>query len=128
LVKVLTTVTGRLAPLQASVAVGGSKVQELPTGTDLLGAQLMMGGVVAATVTVCAQMLLLPQQSVASQVRVIIWEQGVPFVTVLKMMPWKQQLSDATGVPKSQAVPHGTVKLVGQKVKNGGVVSTTFTS
>jgi hypothetical protein len=42
-------------------------------------------------------------------------------------IPWKQQLSVAVGVPKLQDDPHSTVRLVGQYVNVGAVVSFTVT-
>src|SRR2546425_12832273 len=55
---------------QASVAVGGSKDQALVHSTVLLGAQVMVGGVWSSTVTVWLQSAVVPQASVARQVRV----------------------------------------------------------
>ena len=73
LVKVLSTVMVTFVPQQASKAVGSSKLQVEPHSTVLLLAQVITGGVVSSTVTVWLQVLLLPQQSVAFQVRVINW-------------------------------------------------------
>ena len=100
-----------------------------PTGTAL--AQLSFGGgVPPAMVTVWLQVAKLLQQSVACQVRVIIWEQGpAPLVTVLRtitdtLVP--QQASAAAGGSKLQVLPHWTV-LPPAQVRTGGVVSTTVT-
>src|SRR6266700_2568815 len=70
LVTVPTIVTLRLLPL-LSVAVGGSKLQVVPTCTILLVlVQLMTGAVEPLTLTVWLQEALLVQPSVASHVRV----------------------------------------------------------
>src|SRR5437016_774517 len=70
LLKVLTTVIARLVP-PLSVAVGGSKLQAAPSCTVLLVLlQLMIGAVVSMTWTVWLHWALLPQASVAAQVRV----------------------------------------------------------
>src|ERR1039458_6129361 len=70
---------------QASLAVGGVKFHAKPLLTVMLLAQVNSGGVVSTTVTVWLQVLLLPQASVNSQVRVIICGQtarvATPFVT-----------------------------------------------
>jgi len=69
LVSVLTIVIV-LVPL-LSVAVGASKVQAVPSSTDLLVLlQVITGAVVSTTVTFWLQEALLPQASVACQVRV----------------------------------------------------------
>ena len=74
-------------------------------------------------------MQVLPQQSVASHVRVINWSHPWPFVTVLStvmvtLVP--QQLSEAVGSLKRQGVPQIT-PMPGWHVIIGGVVSTTVT-
>src|SRR5215831_8910660 len=82
---------------QLSVAVGGSNVHALPHCTVLLVVQVITGGVVSTTVTVCVQVLVLPQQSLATQLRVMTCGQ-MPFVIVLRTdTPCRQQLSDAKG-------------------------------
>src|SRR5262249_57260977 len=69
LVTVPTTVITALPPL--SVAVGGSKLQAVPSCTVLLVLlQLMTGAVVSITLTVWLHCAVLPQASVATQVRV----------------------------------------------------------
>src|ERR1043166_857100 len=86
LVLVLRMVMVTLVPLQASVAVGLSKLQALPHWTVLLLAQVMTGGVVSTTVMVWLQELLLPQMSLTSQVRVATSSGQEPrLVTVLKV-------------------------------------------
>src|SRR6266446_2394820 len=69
LVRVLTTVIVALP--QESVAVGASKVQAAPSSTVLLLLQLMIGAVPPTTVTVWLHCALLPQASVAFQIRVV---------------------------------------------------------
>ena len=92
-----------------SVAVGGSNVQFEPHNTVLFVAQVRTGGVVSTIVTVSLQVFVLPQQSRASQIRVMNCGQ-VPFVNVPNTeTPWRQQLSVATGVPNS----HETIRKKG---------------
>jgi hypothetical protein len=86
------------------------------------------GGVVSTIVIVWLHVLVLPQQSYATQTRVMICGQMLVLVNVPNTeIPWKQQLSVAVGVPKLQDEPHSTVRLVGQNVNTGAVVSTTTT-
>jgi hypothetical protein len=108
---------------QASVAVGGSNVHGVPHSTVLSGEQVKTGGVVSMLVTVWLHVLLLPQQSYATQVRVMICGQ-VPLVTVLNTFTigFEQQRSEATGGSKVQLEPHSTT-LPGAQVSDGGVVS-----
>src|SRR5437773_2103392 len=85
LVKVLIRVMVTLVPQQASYAVGGVKLHGVPQMTPTPEAQATSGGVVSTTVTVWLQVLVLPQQSLASHVRVILSPQSWPgrtFVTV----------------------------------------------
>src|SRR5207247_994916 len=56
---------------QVSLAVGGSKDQVLVHSTVLLGTQVMVGGVWSSTVPVWLHSAVLPQASVARQVRVL---------------------------------------------------------
>jgi hypothetical protein len=126
LVTVLTTMMV-LVP-QVSVAVGGSKVQAVPHSTVLLAAQMITGGVVSRTVTVWLHWAVLPQASVARQVRVA--EKVLPQVklvtvptTLMLLVP---QVSVAVGGSKLHAVPHSTVLLAAQMI-TGGVVSRTVT-
>jgi hypothetical protein len=61
--------------LQLSVAVAVPVLAgafESPQASTLSGGQVMTGGVVSVTVTVCVQLLVFPQPSVAVQVRVIV--------------------------------------------------------
>src|ERR1035437_2571384 len=122
LVTVLRMPTVRFVPQQMSVAVGGSNIQAEPAVTVLLGTQVMLGGVVSTTVTVCVQVLKLVQQSSAFQIRLITHGQ-VPFVLVLltvtaTLVP--QQASEAVGGLKFQVEPHWTVMLGAQVMTGGG--------
>src|SRR5712672_1826744 len=130
LVTVLTIVI-TLLPL-LSVAVGGSNVQAVPSSTLLFVLlQVITGAVVSTTVTFWLQEALLPQASVADQVRVA---SNVPsqwpavFVTVLtiaiKLLPL---LSVAVGASNVQDAPCSTVLFVLLQVMTGAVVSTTET-
>src|SRR5436309_13011475 len=68
LVRVLRMVMVALP--QVSLAVGASKAQAMAHSTILLPTQVMVGGVGSSTVTVCLQCAVLPEASVAGQVRV----------------------------------------------------------
>src|SRR5205809_7913765 len=109
---------------QVSLAVGGSKVQVLAYSTVLLGTQVMVGGVVSTTVTFWLQSAVLPQASVARQVRVaskVLPQWPVVLVTVLTMMRVTlPQVSLAVGGSKDQVLVHSTV-LLDTQVMVGGV-------
>ena len=60
LVTVLAITTVTLVPLQASLAIGASKVQAVPQSDRLLVAQVNSGGVVSITVTVWLHVAVLP--------------------------------------------------------------------
>src|ERR1039457_2291956 len=77
LVMVLTTVIATFVPLQASEAVGASKLHAVPHFTVLLFAHASTGGLVLTTVTTWLQVLLLPHVSVICQVRVMTCGQTV---------------------------------------------------
>src|SRR5439155_93452 len=98
---------------QLSVAAGALKVQEVPHSGFLSGAQVMTGSVVSTMVTVWLHMAVLPQASVACQVRVasnVEPQWPVVLVAVLKMViVGAPQLSVALGASKVQAAPHSTV-------------------
>src|ERR1051325_9235903 len=127
---VLVTVPETLidAPPQLSVAVGASKSQAVPHCTVLLDAQVMIGAVVSLKLMVCRQLALLPQPSVAVQVRRML-ALPVQFVapkespkTRLVMPP---QVSVAVATPVLLVVGatvHSRVILVGHTI-TGGVVS-----
>src|SRR6266404_792221 len=115
-----------------SVAVGASKVQAAPCSTVLLVLlHVITGAVVSTTVTIWLQELLLPQASVACQVRVaskVLPQWPVMLVTVLRIvMVAPPLLSVAVGTSKVQAAPCSTVLLVLLHVMTGAVVSTTVT-
>src|SRR6267154_2406472 len=101
-----------------SVAVGRSKVQALPNCTVLLVllVQFMTGAVVSTTVTVWLHWALLPQASVACQVRVaskVLPQWPATLVTVLRIVIVALSLlSAALGASKVQATPCSTVLLV----------------
>src|SRR5436190_24228481 len=115
-----------------SVAVGASKVQAVPSSTDFLVLlQVIAGAVVSTTVTFWLQEALLPQASVACQVRVEIGRApqrvGV-LVTVLTIVIVELPLlSVAVGASNVQAVPSSIDLLVLLQVITGAVVSTTVT-
>src|SRR6266700_3037440 len=100
----------RLVP-PLSVAVGWSKLQAVPSWTVLLVLlQLMTGGVEPLTFTVWLQEALLPQPSVASQVRVaskVLPQCPAVLVTVLStvIVAATPLLSVAVGTSKLQAIP-----------------------
>src|SRR5438034_1347361 len=113
---------------QVSLAVGASKDQVLVHSTVLLGTQVMVGGVWSSTVTVWLHSAVLPQASVARQVRVaskVLPQWPVRLVTVPRtVMVTLPQLSVAVGASKFQALEHSTV-LLGTQMMVGLVVSTT---
>src|SRR5437588_6626201 len=98
---------------QGRVAVGASKDQVLVHSTVLLGTQVMVGGVWSSTVTVWLHSPVLPQASVARQVRVaskVLPQWPARFVTVLRIvMVTLPQVSLAVGASKYQALVHSTV-------------------
>src|SRR5437773_11199842 len=115
---------------QVSLAVGASKVQVLVHSTILLGTQEMVGGVLSSTVTVWLQSAVLPQASVARQVRVASkvfpqWPVGLVKVGRMVMVALPQ-VSFAVGASKYQVVVHSTV-LLGTQMMVGWVVSCTVT-
>src|SRR5881628_2232259 len=107
-----------------SLALGASKDQVLVHSTVLLGTQVMVGGVVSSTVTVWLHSAVLPQASVARQVRVVskvLPQWPVRLVTVPTMvMVTSPQVSLAVGGSKDQMLVHSTV-LLGTQVMVGGV-------
>src|SRR5438034_4223392 len=128
LVTVLRTVM--VTSPQVSVAVGASKDQVMEHSTVLLPTQMMVGLVVSCTVTFWLQSAVLPQASVARQVRVaskVLPQWPVRLVTVLRMlMVTLPQVSLAVGASKVQVLVHSTV-LLGTQMIVGLVVSTTVT-
>src|SRR5438034_10109126 len=106
------------------VGVGGSKDQGLAHSTILSGTQVMVGLVVSTTVTFWLHSAVLPQASVARQVRVaskVLPQWPVRLVTVPRMvMVALPQVSLAVGGSKDQALVHSTV-LLGTQMIVGGV-------
>src|SRR3989442_13165747 len=105
-----------LVPL-LSVAVGGSKLQAVPSCTVLLVLlQLMTGAMVAITLTVWLHWALLPQASVACQVRVaskVVFQKPAVSAEVYTLsLHVAPLLSVAVGGSKLQAAPNWTVLLV----------------
>ena len=85
------------------------------------------GGLISVTVWLQGS-LLLPQQSVANQVRVRMFVQPLTLVTVptrliVTLVP--QQSSNPVGRSNVHGVPQSTV-LAGAQVMTGGVVSPTW--
>src|SRR5439155_5223443 len=115
---------------QVSQAVGASKDQGLAHSTILSGTQVMVGLVVSTTVTFWLQSAVLPQASVARQVRVaskVLPQWPAVLVTVLRMvMVALPQVSLAVGALKDQALVHSTV-LSRTQMMVGLVLSTTVT-
>src|SRR2546428_11292355 len=115
-----------------SVAVGGSNVQGAPSWTVLLVlVQLITGATVSITLTVWLHWALLPQASVAAQVRVaskVVPQCLVELVAVHRaVLTLAPLLSAALGGSKLQAVPSCTVLLVLLQLMTGAVVSITLT-
>src|SRR5687768_10840102 len=96
---------------QVSDAVGALKVQPKPHSTVLFAAHVTVGAVVSTTVTVWLQRALLPQSSVASQVRVVV--KVLPQASLVTVPTIETitlpQVSLAPGVLKVHAWPHSTV-------------------
>src|ERR1051326_1382162 len=115
---------------QVSKATGGSKSQMLVHSTVLLGAPVMVGFVVSWTVTVWLQSAVLPQASVARQVRVVsnvLPQCPAELVTVPRMvMVTPPHVSLAVGGSNAQALEHST-DLLPTQVMIGLVVSCTVT-
>jgi hypothetical protein len=89
---------------------------------------IIVGGVLSISETVCEQVAVLPQSSVARKVRVA-WNVRpqsalvtVLMTSIIRFVP--EQASATAGGPKVHGVPHATTRLEGQ-AKAGGVVSTT---
>jgi hypothetical protein len=102
-----------LAAPQVSLAVGSSKLQALPHSTVFPAAQTTVGTVWSCTVTVWLQSAVLPQPSVARQVRVaskVFPQWPATLVVVLKMATVAlPQVSLAPGASKSHELVHSTV-------------------
>src|SRR5919109_785514 len=109
---------------QVSLAIGGSKDQTLAHSTVLSGAAVIVGLVVSTTVTVWLHSAVLPQASVARQVRVaskVLPQWPAVFVTVLRMaIVTVPQVSLAVGGSKEEGLVYLKV-LVVMPVMGGGV-------
>src|SRR5438105_2653475 len=113
--------------------MGTVKSQLRPHSRFSFWPQLIVGGVVSTVVTVWLQLVWLPQQSVACQVRVMSIEQSAPAVALVVSLPTTttvtfvpQQRSFAVGSSNVHVLSHSTVLLVAQ-VSTGGAVSATVT-
>src|SRR5436309_13216476 len=97
------------------------------SSTTLVGA-VMLGGVMSRTVIVCRALALLPQASVAVQVRAITFVLAQLVVTTsLKLMLTLPQPSEAVATPVTFVVVtagHSSTRFVGATIV-GGVVSCT---
>ena len=115
--------------LQLSVAVGVAKFG-VPEHSivDGPGRPLITGGVVSSIVNTCVAVAVLPQSSVAVQVRVIVYSLGHdPFVvTSAKTSEGVPQLSVAVGVTQLGVPEHSTVEGPGKPLMTGAVVSSTL--
>src|SRR5437764_8762191 len=115
---------------QVSLAFVQAALPILVHSTVLLGTQVMVGGVWSSAVTFWLQSAVLPQASVARQVRVaskVLPQRPVRLVTVLRMvMVTLPQVSVAVSASKVQAVVHSTI-LLGTQVMVGIEESTNWT-
>jgi hypothetical protein len=121
---VLTTMISGEAS-QASLATGTPQTGVAGQATYWTGGQLMTGGVMSRTVMLLLQLALLPQASVARQVRVHTVGQlpdQVVLTTTGVMAP--EQASLATAVPQDGVAGQSMVCEAGQEIV-GGVKSRT---
>src|SRR5206468_452920 len=122
-----STKVGVTAPWQASIAVGVAKTGEAGHSIVLgAGSALITGAVVSATLMVCEAVEVLPQASVAVQVRTCTTGQ-VPLLESTKVgvtAPW--QASIAVGVAKTGEAGHSIVLGAGSALITGAVVSATL--
>ena len=125
LVTVLSTVTVRFVPSHKSFTVGGMKLQAVPHSTIRSSAQARTGGVVSTTVMVWLHVELFVQESVARHVRVELKlrpQNPAVLVTVstsVTMTFVPSQTSFTFGTPKTQEVPHSTIRS-GAQLSTGG--------
>ena len=86
------------------------------------------GGIVSSTLMVCVAVAVLPQSSVAVQVRVMLNSLGqVPLVvTSANVKTGVPQLSVAVGVVQDGVPEHSIVKAPGRPDMTGGMVSSTL--
>src|SRR5216117_2485653 len=125
-VKVMVTVWPQLSVAVALPVLAGAV--ELPHASTLSAGQVMTGGVVSAKVMCCTQVLMLPQASVAFQVRSmpgwLVQLAGVPESVKVMVTVWPQ-LSVAVSLPVLAGAvesPQASTLSAGQ-VMTGGVVS-----
>jgi hypothetical protein len=123
---VLTTV-GVKVPLQPSLAVGVAHERGAGQSIVVAAGHVMLGAVMSRTVMVLLQVAVLPQSSVAFQVRVHTVGQ-VPADTVLTtvMSTVASQASLAVAVPQDGLDGQSMVVASGQEM-TGGVLSITVT-
>src|SRR5678810_571641 len=119
---VLTTVTVTLVS-QASDAIALPHTTAAGQSMVVLAGQVMEGEVISRTVTVALQVDVLPQSSVALQIRVFTTGQ-VPLALVLTTVTVTlvSQASDAVALPHTTAAGQSIVVLAGQ-VMDGAVIS-----
>ena len=127
--EVIALKTGVNAPEQLSFAVtlAGAGTSPIHCTVTSVGHPLRFGLVVSFTVMVCEQLLLLPQASVAVQVRVMVFGQELAEVIALNTgVKAPEQLSFAVTLAGAGTSPiHCTVTSVGHPLRFGLVVSFT---
>ena len=113
---------------QLSVAVGVTH-EGVPehSAVEGPGNPLMTGGVVSSTLITWDAVAVLPQSSVAVQVRVIVYASGhdPAIVASTKVNAGVAQLSVAVGVAQFGVAEHSMVEGPGNPLITGGVVSST---
>ena len=125
---VVTSAKTSAGVAQLSVAVGVTQLGVPEHSTvDGPGKPLMTGGVVSSTVMTCSAVAVLPQSSVAVQVRVIVYPSGhaPAIVASTKVKAGVAQLSVAVGVAQFGVAEHSIVEGPGKPLITGGVVSST---
>jgi hypothetical protein len=116
---------------QLSVTVGVTQLGVPEHSTvDGPGKPLITGGVVSSTLMTCAAVAVLPQSSVAVQVRVMVYSFGHEPLTVTSanVSAGVEQLSVAVGVAQLGVAEHSIVEGPGKPLMTGGVVSSTVIS
>src|SRR5438552_4481536 len=125
-VKVMVTVWPQLS-VAVALAVLAEAV-ELPHASPLSAGQMMTGGVLSAKLMCCTQVLMLPQASVAFQVRSMpgwpVQLAGVPASVKVMVTVWPQLSvrSEERRVGEAGELPRASTLSAGQ-VRTGGVVS-----
>jgi hypothetical protein len=126
---VVTSAKVNVGTPQLSVAVGISKDGVPPHSMVVTpGNPEMTGGTVSSTLIVCVAVAVLPQPSLAVQVRVILYSDGqVPLVvTSANVNVGVPQLSVAVGVVHEGVPEHSIVDGPGNPEITGGIVSSTL--